>query len=69
VQPGTPVLIGTPAIVFPKEEKASGTITKTLTKAEKLAKALKVCAKKPKNKRAACRKQARKKYPPAKKKK
>jgi plastocyanin len=33
-----------------------------LTKAEKLAKALKVCKKKAKGKRAACRKRARKKY-------
>jgi hypothetical protein len=35
---------------------------KAPTKAQKLAKALKTCAKKPKSKRAACQKQARKKY-------
>jgi len=35
---------------------------KPLTRAQKLAKALRACAKKPKNKRAACRKQARRQY-------
>ncbi len=38
-----------------------------LTKAEKLAKALKACKKKPKGKRAACVKHARKRYGPKKK--
>ncbi|HEY7829204.1 MAG TPA: hypothetical protein VIC06_01410 [Solirubrobacteraceae bacterium] len=38
-----------------------------LTKAEKLAKALKACKKKPKSKRAACVKHARKRYGPKKK--
>ncbi len=36
-----------------------------LSRVQKLAKALKACAKKPKSKRAACRKQAHKKYGPA----
>jgi hypothetical protein len=38
------------------------TKSKPLTRAQKLAKALKACNKKPKKKRAACRAQARKKY-------
>jgi hypothetical protein len=41
---------------------------KPLTRAEKLTKALRTCAKQPKKKRAACVKQARKKYAPAAKK-
>ncbi len=36
--------------------------TRSLTRAQKLARALKVCAKKPKRKRGACRRQARKRY-------
>ncbi len=68
-QPATPPLIGTPDIAFPKEEKASGT-TKTLTNAQKLSKALKMCHKdKKKGKRVACEKQAKKRYRVAKKKK
>ena len=43
--------------------------TAAQVKAEELAKALKVCKKKPKKKRAACEKQAREKYGPAKAKK
>ncbi|MGH2387083.1 MAG: hypothetical protein ACRDIE_02675, partial [Chloroflexota bacterium] len=42
--------------------------TKSLTRAQKLAKALKACKKKPKGKRAKCEKQARKRYGPIKKK-
>jgi hypothetical protein len=45
------------------------TKAKALTRAQKLAVALKVCHKKAKGKRAACEKTARKKYPPAKRKK
>jgi hypothetical protein len=41
---------------------------KALTNTQKLSKALKACAKKPKSKRAACRKQAHKKYGPTAKK-
>jgi hypothetical protein len=37
-------------------------VVKSLTKAQKLAKALKACRKKPKKKRASCQKQARKTY-------
>lgn len=40
---------------------------KPLTRAQKLAAALKVCRRKPKNKRAACERQARRKYGPLKK--
>jgi hypothetical protein len=42
-------------------------VAKPLTRAQKLAKALKACKKKPKKRRAACEKQARKQYAPAKK--
>ncbi len=67
VNPTVPPLIATPNIAFPKEEKASGTTTKTLTNAEKLKKALKACKKekkkKKKSKRVACEKRAKKKYP------
>jgi hypothetical protein len=41
--------------------------TKTLTRAQKLTKALKACHKKPKGKRAACEAQARKQFGPVKK--
>ena len=59
-------LVSVPSIPFPTEPKP--TTTKALTKAQKLAKALKACKKKhPKSKRAACIKQARKQYAPAKK--
>ncbi len=40
----------------------------TPTRAQKLAKALKACAKRPKKQRASCKRQAHKKYPPTKKK-
>jgi hypothetical protein len=56
-QPSTPSLLGIPAIVFPTELKV-----KPLTNAQKLAKALKACKKKPRKKRASCERQARKKY-------
>ena len=62
VNPAVPPLIATPNIAFPREEKASGTTTKALTKAEKLKKALKACKKKRGAKRATCEKQAKKKY-------
>jgi hypothetical protein len=48
-------------------KKAAPKKTAAEIKAEKLAKALKACRKKPKRKRAACEAQARKKYAPAKK--
>jgi hypothetical protein len=50
-----------PPIAFPKEP-AKVTLKK-LTRAQKLALALKACAKQPKSKRAACRRAAHKKYP------
>ncbi len=53
-----------------REEKAgSKTTTRSLTRAQKLAKALKLCAKKPKQKHAGCQAQARKRYGPAKRRK
>jgi len=66
LQPLTPPPLAISLIAFPTEGKA--TTTKKLTNAQKLAKALKVCKKdKSKKKRAACEKQAHKKYGPAKK--
>jgi hypothetical protein len=49
-----------PKIAFPKTTPST---TRTLTQAQKLANALKACAKKAKDKRAACKQAARKKYP------
>ncbi len=71
VQPATPPLIGTPQVAFPTETGTAGkSTTKSLTNAQKLARALKACKKdKSKSKRVACQKQAHKKYPLAKKKK
>ncbi len=66
--PASPPLIATPSIAFPKEEKESATTTKTLTRAQKLAAALKACKKQHgKQKQAKCERQARAKYGPAKK--
>jgi hypothetical protein len=68
--PTSPALIATPAIAFPAEAGTVGkSTTRSLTNAQKLSRALKACAKKPKSKRAACRKQAHKRYPLVKKKK
>ncbi|HTA96441.1 MAG TPA: hypothetical protein VK730_02230 [Solirubrobacteraceae bacterium] len=65
-----PLLSGA-AILFPTEAGTVPTVTpKSLTRAQKLAKALKACTKKPRKDRAGCEKQARKRYgPPAGKKK
>jgi hypothetical protein len=52
--------LAVPSIAFPKEP--ANVTHKTLTQAQKLANALKACAKKPKAKRAVCRSAARKKY-------
>jgi hypothetical protein len=68
VSPAVAPLIATPALAFPKEEKASGTTTKTLTNAEKLKKALKACHAKKGKKRAGCEATARKRYAPVKQK-
>jgi hypothetical protein len=61
----TAVTATTPKVTLPLKSRAT---PKTLTRAQKLAKALKACAKQPKKKRAACKKQARKQYGPIKKK-
>lgn len=66
-QPIAPPLLATPAIAFPKEP--AKVTPKKLTRAQQLANALKACAKKPKSKRAACRRAAQKKYAPKPKKK
>jgi hypothetical protein len=68
--PSAPRLIATPNIAFPTGTgTTTTTVTKALTRAQKLSAALKACRTKSKGKRAACRKQAHKKYPLAKKKK
>lgn len=61
--PATAPLIAAPAIAFPTET-VSGTppVPKALTRAQKLAKALKACKAKPKKQRAGCKKQAEKQY-------
>jgi hypothetical protein len=70
--PGLPVVIPQPqslaqlpipAVAFPAGETPK---TPKLTRAQKLARALKACAKKPKSKRARCRRAARKRYGPVK---
>jgi hypothetical protein len=67
IQPLTPVLVPIPRIVEVKEPAAKKATTKTLTKAQKLKAALKVCRNdKNKPKRTKCEKQARKKYAPVK---
>jgi hypothetical protein len=65
--PLSPPFVAFTAVAFPAEAKT--TTPKSLTRAQKLAKALKACHKmKSKSKRAACVKQARKRYGPVKKK-
>jgi hypothetical protein len=59
--PTPPPLIGIPSIAFPRGA-AVKPVSKALTKAQRLAAALKACAGKPKSERAACRRRARKKY-------
>ncbi|MHB8241306.1 MAG: fibronectin type III domain-containing protein [Solirubrobacteraceae bacterium] len=54
--------IGSPAIAFPTVAANSGSAAKTPTKAQRLAKALKACKKKPKRLRAGCERRARKQY-------
>jgi hypothetical protein len=62
-QPVTPVLLATPRLAETKEPALVKSTTKTLTKAQKLAKALKGCKQdKAKSKRKACETAARKKY-------
>lgn len=61
--PGLP-LLATPAIAFPTETKNTAKPTvKKLTRAQKLAQALKACKKdKTKHERVACERLARKRY-------
>jgi hypothetical protein len=67
--PTVPLIAATPA-VFPAEGPVvAGTTPKALTRAQKLAKALKACGKQAKRKRAGCKAKARKQYGPSKKKK
>jgi hypothetical protein len=63
IQPATPPLIGTPNIAFPTDEGTVQTPPKTLTRAQKLTKALRACrSKHDKRKRARCEKSARNLY-------
>jgi hypothetical protein len=55
VAPNSLSMLSVPPVAFPKEPGK-------LTRAQQLANALKACTKKPKNKRTACRRSARKKY-------
>jgi hypothetical protein len=59
-QPIAPLVFVTPSVALPKEPP------RKLTRAQKLARALKACAKKPKKRRAACRRAAQKRYGPSK---
>jgi NHL repeat len=61
VVPSVLAQLSVPNIAFPKEP--AKVTPKKLTRAQQLARALKACAKKPKSKRAACRRSAHKKYP------
>jgi hypothetical protein len=73
--PPAPPIFATPSSVtfngvgnFPAPIPLAGKVTvKSLTSAQKLAKALKVCRKKVRKQRAECEKQARRRYAPAKK--
>jgi hypothetical protein len=63
-QPPTLSLVATPT--FAPEKPTTPMIKpKSLTKAQKLAKALKACKSKPKSRHASCERQAREKYAPA----
>jgi hypothetical protein len=66
-QPLTPVLVPAPRIAEVKEPVLIKPTTKTLTRAQKLAEALKACGKEAIGKRAKCEKAARKKYAPVEK--
>jgi trimeric autotransporter adhesin len=68
-----PTITTMPTLAFASSPTARATTTpstgkKTLSKAKKLAAALKACARKPKKQRAGCERQARRKYGKAKKK-
>jgi hypothetical protein len=60
ITPIAPPLLTTPAIAFPMESGA--TTATTLTKARKLASALKACTKKPRKQRASCQRRAHRRY-------
>jgi hypothetical protein len=68
VQPPTPTLLAAPSITFPQlaargSSGTNGQTPRSLTRSEKLARALKLCNRdRGKKKRAACRTNARKKY-------
>ncbi len=66
IQPATPALL---PFTAPSETPGAGNTPppKSPTRAQKLAKALKTCARQPRRKRNACIKHARKRYGPAKK--
>jgi hypothetical protein len=61
--PPLPTLVSIPVIVIsPSATQGAQGKRETLTNAQRLAKALKACTKKPRKQRAACQKQARKRY-------
>jgi hypothetical protein len=76
VPPASPMFATPSSVTFsgagnfapPASKPAVTPKSKRLTRVQKLAKALKLCTKESKRKRAACEKQARKRYAPAKKK-
>jgi sugar lactone lactonase YvrE len=61
-QPPTPPLLSIAPIVFPAETGTTPSTSKPLTRAHKLAKALRACKKQPRRKRAACKRRAHKQY-------
>lgn len=69
-QPSTPPQLATPATAFPSEPSTGGAVLGTtstkLGNVQKLARALKVCRKKPRAQRSACERQARRRYGTAK---
>jgi hypothetical protein len=67
VTPAPLAMLAIPNIAFPAETKPLP--SKKLTRAQRLARALKACTKQPKRKRPACRQRAHQKYGPTKKKK
>ena len=68
--PPPPAIAPTPPFIVPQEQlnQLPESRKVVLTRAQKFAKALKACAKKPRSKRRACKAQARRKYGPRRKK-
>jgi hypothetical protein len=65
LQPLTLPLLATPNVSFPAETTMTPTVKKTVTRAQKLQRALKVCKReKSRSKRATCERQAHKRYGP-----